>query len=195
VVHEGYSLFITLSNVSCWASQLAKDVSSLCNASRDLLNVACQNSEDGHFTLKMKRFYFPLFDVAWLERSNMQAGLQSDRWTQEVRGEWSQSAPRLPRLIGQYSEMDRGDVDDAEAREEIREAAEHEQRLARQLSTDRRRSFNSGKEKSASWDKVRRRSRVSLKGLLKRSKLMFLKWWESDGTLSSRSSRLREGAS
>jgi len=122
----------------------------------------------------------------------MQAGLQSDRWTQEVRGEWSESTPRsLLRLITKCTEMDRGDVDDAEAREEIREAAEHEQRLARQLSTDRRRSFDAENEKSAPWDKIRCRSRVSPKGMLKRSKLMFLKWWESDGTLSSGSSRFR----
>lgn len=71
------------------SDQLAKDVSLLCNATRDLLNFACQNSKDGHFVLKRKRFYFPLFDLAWLERSTIQAGLQSDRWTQEIRGESS----------------------------------------------------------------------------------------------------------
>jgi hypothetical protein len=80
--------------------------------------------------------------------------------------------------------MDRGDVDDAEAREETREAAEHEQRLARQLSTDRRRSLSPGQEKSALRGKIRRHSPVSLKDLIPRCKLMFLKWWDSDVTLA-----------
>ena len=142
--------------------------------------------------LKSKRFYFPLFDLAWLERSTIQAGLQSDRWTQEIRGECSPAA-RGPAVQlsnrSLVSETARGDVDDAEAREEAREAAQHEEQLARQLSRHQRRNSEREHDEKSAIRKQMRKRRTKWKDLVPRLKLMYAKWWESDSTLSSTSMR------
>ena len=81
-------------------------------------------------------------------------------------------------------ESNRGDVDDAEAREEAREAAQHEENLARQISRHQRRdSEKHDDEKSDSREKLRRR-RTPWKDLIPRLKLMYAKWWDADTTLS-----------
>jgi hypothetical protein len=80
-------------------------------------------------------------------------------------------------------ETNRGDVDDAEAREE----AQHEENLARQISRRRRGDLGEhDDEKSALREKLRRK-RTPWKQLIPRLKLMYAKWWDSDNTLSSES--------